>query len=108
MAPSETSADLAALEGILQQFDEIEPLHATSTHGTHFLTISRIVSPAFRENPTGKGIPALISTRTPAGPEDAVHVISTSGAVDPRDFGSRFAAGVPLHEAPALERAGGT
>ena len=49
MARSGTGADLAQLNAIFQEFVEIEPLHAISTHGKQFLAAYRIASPANRQ-----------------------------------------------------------
>ena len=82
MARDGTSADLAALNSLLHQFDEIEPLHAISTHGTHLPTVSCLASPAICQNLTGKGIGTLISSQAPAGPQDLVDAVkNTGGAV---------------------------
>ena len=83
MAQSGTRADLAGLESILKQFDELPPLHAINTNGTHLPTVSRIVSPGIRRNLTGKHMGKLIASRAPAGGQDDVNTVqNTGGAVE--------------------------
>ena len=83
MARSGTEANLAELESILKQFNELPPLHAINTNGTHLPTVSRIVSPGIRRNLTGKHMSKLIASRAPAGGQDDVNAIqSTGGAIE--------------------------
>ena len=75
MARDGSRADLAEIESILKQFDEVPPLHAISTDGTHLPTVSRIMSPAIRRNLTGKDMGKLIASHAPAGGQDDVNAV---------------------------------